>query len=70
MANQHPMRAEQRDAERYGAETVAAREAMRTAQRDEAQNGHVRQRHGASISVGLIAVLIAILSVIAVWLKT
>lgn len=74
MANQRPMRAEPRNdtgTDRYGAETVAAREAARIAEHEEAKKGHVQPRSATStIYVGLIAVLLAILSVIAVWLKS
>jgi hypothetical protein len=72
MANQHPMRAEPHDdagTDRYGAAVV--REAVRTSEREEAQKGHMqRSGTGSAIIVGMIAILIGILSVIALWLKS
>ena len=67
--------AEQSDGtERAGpsAEAIAAREAMRISEREGAQGRPVQRQSaaGSSFFIGAIAILIAILSVIAVWLRS
>ena len=67
--------AEQSDGtERAGpsAEAIAAREAMRISQREGAQEKPMQRQSttGSSIFMAAVAILIAILSVIAVWLRS
>ena len=54
------------------AEVIAAREAMRISQREGAQERPTQRQSatGSSIFMAAIAILIAILSVIAVWLRS
>ena len=54
------------------AEAVAAREAMRISEREGPQGRPVQRQSatGSSFFIGAIAILIAILSVIAVWLRS
>ena len=54
------------------AEVIAAREAMRISERQAVQGRPVQRQSatGSSFFIGAIAILIAILSVIAVWLRS
>lgn len=72
MSDQHPTRADRDGVSAPREDAATARAAIRMAEREEVRHGHLQQQSlaGRNLLVGSVAVLIALLSAVAVWLKS